>query len=54
MSLGATLFLWILLAIITFQEYKEIATLKRDLSLIVIEAEKKRKKRQAILQQLIE
>lgn len=54
MSVEATLFLWIILALITFQEHKVISTLKQDLSLLVKEAEIRKKKRKELLQQLIE
>jgi hypothetical protein len=54
MSLGATLFLWLLLAIVTYTEHKAISKLKQDLSLLVVEAEIKKRQREDLLKKLME
>ena len=54
MRVVGVVFVWLLMALAIYQENKEIAKLKEDLSLLILEFEKEKKKRMELMKKLIE
>jgi hypothetical protein len=54
MNTATSVFLWLVLSLVTLQEHKTLQALKKEMALLVKEVEERKKQRQELLKQLIE
>ena len=48
------IFVWLVIGLATYREHKEIQKTKKELSLLVLEFEEEKKRRQALMKKLFE